>query len=228
MGWTNAAAGARVVGLLAVLGAVPALAQPRTTGAVVGEVVVLKEDGAPKADRSGVVVSLEGVPGPAPAPVVGKKISQHNLAFEPLLTVVTQGSTIEFPNRDKVFHNVFSLSSVTRFDLGLYKSGTSRTVTFTQPGVVEVFCNIHPEMIAKIKVMNTGFYAVTGPDGRFRIDNVPPGRYPLIAWQAFGEPFRGEVTVGQGVARVPSVTLTEGPIHLRHVRKDGTPYGRYK
>jgi plastocyanin len=195
-------------------------------GAVGGSVTILK-DGAPKANKSGVVVYLENVPGPLPDPVV-REIRQKNLTFTPGLTVVVKGTTIEFPNDDKVFHNVFSVSKAARFDLGLYKSGTTKAVTFKQAGVVDVYCNIHPQMVAKIKVLDTGYFAVTGPDGTFRIKNVPPGTYPIVAWQAHGEEYRGEVSVTAGATLQLSLPLAEGKAQKTHLRKDGTPYGRYK
>lgn len=201
-------------------------ADPAGTGVVTGAVTVLA-DGAPKADRSGIAVYLEGVPGGAPAPVL-RKMQQQNLMFSPGVMVVTTGTTIEFPNEDKVFHNVFSVSSAARFDLGLYKSGTSKSVTFKKPGVIDVYCNIHPQMTAKIKVLDTSFHAVTSADGSFRIKGVPAGTYPVVAWQAHGDEHRGQVTVtARGTAQL-SISLVEGNASTRHLRKDGTPYGRYK
>jgi plastocyanin len=193
---------------------------------VTGAVTITK-DGSPKANRSGVAVYLENVPGPMPAPVV-REMRQKNLTFTPGLMVIVKGTTVEFPNDDKVFHNVFSVSKSTRFDLGLYKSGTTKAVTFKQAGVVDVYCNIHPQMIAKIKVLDTGYYAVTGADGSFRIKNVPPGTYPLVAWQAHGQEYRGEVKVTAGAATSVTLALVEGKATTAHLRKDGTPYGRYK
>lgn len=195
-------------------------------GAVGGSVSILK-DGAPKANKSGVVVYLENVPGPLP-PLVVREIRQKNLTFSPGLMVIVKGTTVEFPNDDKVFHNVFSVSKAARFDLGLYKSGTTKAVTFKQAGVVDVYCNIHPQMVAKIKVLDTGYFAVTGRDGSFRIKNVPPGTYPIVAWQAHGDEYRGEVTVTAGATVQLSLPLAEGRAPKTHLRKDGTPYGRYK
>jgi plastocyanin len=196
------------------------------TGIVAGTVTIMK-DGALKADRSGVAVYLEGVPGVLPAPQA-KEIRQKDLAFTPGVMVVTTGTTVEFPNDDKVFHNVFSVSNAGRFDLGLYKSGTKRSVTFKKPGTIDVYCNIHPQMAAKIKVLDTAYHAITGADGSFRIRSVPPGTYPIVAWQAHGDEHRGEVTVmADGVASV-ALSLVEGAPSKRHLRKDGTPYGRYK
>lgn len=202
------------------------VAGPSAAGVVAGSVVVL-QDGAPKADRSNIAVYLENVPGPPPTPLKGV-IRQRDLTFLPGIMVVPTGTTVEFPNDDKVFHNVFSVSSAARFDLGLYKSGTSKEVTLKRPGVVDVYCNIHPQMAARIKVIDTGHYAVTGPDGTFRIKGVPAGTYPVVAWQAHGEEHRGEVTVTPGGVAAVAITLVEGKPSKRHLRKDGTPYGRYK
>lgn len=199
----------------------------KSPGGTVGGAVAIQKDGSPKSNRSGVVVYLENVPGPLPEPVV-KEIHQKNLTFTPGLMVIVKGSTIEFPNDDKVFHNVFSLSKAARFDLGLYKSGTKRAVTFKQAGVVDVYCNIHPQMVTKIKVLDTGYYAVTGADGSFKIKNVPPGTYPVVAWQANGKEYRGEVTVNAGAASTLSISLVEEKVVKNHLKKDGTPYGRYK
>lgn len=195
------------------------------TGAVTGTVTILL-DGAPKANRSEVVVYLEGVPGAARPE--SRTIHQKDLTFSPGLMVVVKGSTVEFPNDDKVFHNVFSVSKSAKFDLGLYKSGTSKSVTFKEAGVIDVYCNIHPQMAAKIKVVDSSYYAVTGADGTFKIKNVPPGTYPIVAWQAYGSEYRGEVKVTSGDAAAAQISLVEGEAPQRHLRKDGTPYGRYK
>ena len=201
-------------------------AEAPAVGNVSGVVTVLVDD-APKANRSGVVVYLENVPG-APATSGKREIRQKNLTFTPGLMVIVKGTTVEFPNDDKVFHNVFSVSKAARFDLGLYKSGESKSVTFREAGVVDVYCNIHPQMVTKIKVLDNGFYAVTGADGSFQIKNVPAGTYPIVAWPSHGQEARGEVTVTAGGAASFRPTLSEGSAPKRHLRKDGTPYGRYK
>lgn len=209
-------------------GAPPAQNRPAKSpsGAVSGSVTILK-DGSPKSNRSGVAIYLENVPGPLPEPVV-KEIRQKNLTFTPGVMVIVKGSTIEFPNDDKVFHNVFSVSKAARFDLGLYKSGTKKAITFKQAGVVDVYCNIHPQMASKIKVLDTGYYAVSGADGSFKIKNVPVGTYPIVAWQANGKEYRGEITVKAGETSTLSISLTEEKAVKQHLKKDGTPYGRYK
>ena len=86
----------------------------------------------------------------------------------------------DVPTDDKIFHNVFSLSRTARFDLGLYKSGESKAVKMKRVGEVDVYCNIHPEMVSKILVLDTRYYAVTDRNGRFSIDGVPPGEYGVV------------------------------------------------
>jgi hypothetical protein len=100
----------------------------------------------------------------------------------PHVLAVTVGTTVDFPNSDRVYHNVFSLSSTKRFDLGRYAAGRSRSVRFDRPGIVRVFCEIHSHMSAFILVFNHRYFAVTGADGRYQIARVPPGRYTLVAW----------------------------------------------
>jgi plastocyanin len=199
------------------------------TGSVQGIVNIADKDGSAKSDRSQIVVYLEGVPGPSPdLEKLRRSIRQRDQTFSPDLTVVVKGATIDFPNEDKVFHNVFSLSEAAKFDLGLYKQGESKSITFRRTGVVDLYCNIHPEMVAKIVVVDTAFFAVTGADGRFRLDGVPAGTYPVVAWQARGAPYRGEVTVTAGGSAALDIKLVEGQVTKTHLRKDGTPYGRYK
>lgn len=180
-----------------------------------------------KGDRSGIVVWLEGVPAKA-RERAAKKIFQRDLSFDPPLTVLVVGDSIEFPNEDKVFHNVFSVSSPARFDLGLYKSGASKTVTFDKPGTVDIFCNIHPQMVAKVKVLDTPWFAVSDANGKFVIEGVPPGTWPLVAWQPHGPEVRQTVEVKGSEPVTLELELQEGNKPRWHLRKDGTPYGRYR
>jgi plastocyanin len=204
----------------------PGAAPSTARGKVVGRVAV-RAEGKPRSDHSGVVITLEGVPGDVVEP--GRaQMRQHRRAFVPALVVVTRGSTVDFPNDDKIFHNVFSLSRAARFDLGLYKSGTSKSVTLHRAGVVDVHCNIHSEMTAKIKVVDTSYHAITGQDGTFRIDRIPPGTYSIVAWQPHGEEYRGEITIEPGRTAAIAIELDQGKAARRHLRKDGTPYGRYR
>ncbi len=116
---------------------------------------------------------------PAPGRAV---LDQKNETFVPYVLAVTVGSTVAFPNSDRVYHNVFSLSKPRRFDLGRYPKGQSRSVRFDQPGVVRVFCEIHSHMSAFILVFAHRYFATTDAEGRYRIEGIPPGTYTLAVW----------------------------------------------
>ncbi len=125
-------------------------------------------------------------------------LRQKNKAFEPHLLVVTKGSTVQFPNLDPWFHNVFSLFNGKKFDLGLYEAGSSRTVHFDREGVSYIFCNIHPEMSAVVVVVASPYYAVAEKGGEFSIAGVPPGRYtaPRVGRELLARKPRGVVARG--------------------------------
>ena len=202
-----------------------AIGKPQT-GEVKGS-IALKAGGAAKQNRSGVVVYLENVPGEPPKQK-NATIKQREKQFDPPLTIVVKGTTIDFPNEDKIFHNVFSVSRPARFDLGLYKSGTQKSVEMKRAGVVDVYCNIHPDMIAKVKVLDNAFYTITGADGAFKIEGVPVGEYPIVAWLPSGGEATGKVTIKAGGVADVTLEVTEVSSKTSHTRKDGTPYGRYK
>jgi len=217
-----------VVAATAVL--VPGLALSRKDdrGTLTGHVSITGADGSAKKARGGVVVAVIGAKGgPRKNALATYEMRQKDKQFDPQVLVVPKGATVSFPNEDKIFHNVFSLSPTARFDLGLYKAGTAKSVQMKREGEIDVYCNIHPDMVAKIKVLDTPFYAVTEPDGSFHIDNLPAGTYPVEAWYAHGDAWHGEVTITAGgqVTVDPAVVESD---RSAHTRKDGTPYGRYK
>ncbi len=203
-----------------------ASAEPRG-GTIAGSVQVLV-GGAPKEDRSGVIVYVESVAGRRRGAPRKHEMFQKDKAFVPALLVVEKGDTVEFPNRDLIFHNVFSLSKGVSFDLGLHKSGTRPTTTFDRAGAIDVFCNIHPQMAATIRVLDNGHYAVTERDGSFRITGVPAGTHTVVAWIRNGKEQRQPVTVAPGQGAQASFELVEIKRMGTHLRKDGTPYPRYK
>ena len=107
------------------------------------------------------------------------EIKQEGRQFNPRVAVVQTGTNLMFPNMDAVYHNVFSNSPRNSFDLGTYQAGDkARSVTVTGPGVVDIFCNIHQKMSAKVLVVPSVLYTKVHPDGTFRIENVPPGVAP--------------------------------------------------
>jgi plastocyanin len=134
------------------------------------------------------VVYLEAAPQGAFEEHEGRSVmDQRNETFVPYVLAVAVGTTVDFTNSDRTYHNVFSLSKAKRFDLGRYAKGQSKLVRFDRPGVVRVFCEIHSHMSAFILVFAHRFFATTDGEGRYRIDNVPPGTYTIVAWND-GEP----------------------------------------
>lgn len=110
------------------------------------------------------------------------QLIQKNKSFQPHLLVVPVGSSVDFPNHDPFFHNVFSLFDGKRFDLGLYEAGSSNSVRFDRVGVSFLFCNIHPEMSAVVVAVDTPYYAKSDPSGNLSIPDVPDGRYMMHVW----------------------------------------------
>jgi hemoglobin len=126
-------------------------------------------------------------------------IEQRDKAFEPHVTAVPVGSTVSFPNYDAVFHNVFSLSKIKAFDLGMYKNGQSREIKFDKPGIIRLGCNLHASMSAYVIVVDAPHYAVVGPDGTFSFKSLAPGKYRVQAWtERSGDPVTSEVVIAAG------------------------------
>jgi plastocyanin len=133
----------------------------------------------------------------------GRVLAQKNQAFSERVLSCVVGTTVDFPNQDPIFHNVFSVSPTKRFDLGKYPRGHSKQVTFKKPGLVQVFCDIHPSMACFILVLPNRAFARPDEDGTFALPKLPSGTYTVKAWHPdFGEqahtikvPASGEVTL---------------------------------
>ena len=130
------------------------------------------------------VVYIDGPVAGAPAwPRPPKAaIVQKNLQFSPALLVIPTGTSVDFPNEDTEFHNVFSYSKSKRFDLGRYRMGESKRVLFDKPGIVKIYCEVHPWMRAVVLVLENPFYAIPAGDGSFSIKGIPAGHYDLVVW----------------------------------------------
>jgi plastocyanin len=129
------------------------------------------------------VIFLKAAAMEAPSPSLPMPVmDQKNTSFVPRIVPIPVGGRVRFLNSDPIFHNVFSLSPVKKFDLGRYPRGDSRVVTFDHPGVVQVFCDIHAEMIGFVVVMESVHYAVVDATGRYRIADVPAGSYDVGVW----------------------------------------------
>lgn len=171
--------------LVCTFGALLTEAQSQSASAVsIDAKLLLAGKGTPLKDASQIVFWLTPVnhPKPPTPPAQHFRVTQQDKAFHPNFLVVPQGSTVDFPNLDPWFHNVFSEFRGKRFDLGLYQAGAQRSVTFDKSGISYLFCNIHPEMTAIIVSVDSSHYAVTDQAGHARIVNVPPGRYQLHVW----------------------------------------------
>ncbi|MGH9324370.1 MAG: carboxypeptidase regulatory-like domain-containing protein [Vicinamibacteria bacterium] len=125
-------------------------------------------------------------------------LDQRRETFVPYVLPVMVGTTVEFPNHDPFYHNVFSLSKAARFDLGRYPEGRSKSVRFDRPGIVRVFCEIHSHMSAFILVFSHRYFSSTTSDGRYRIEGVPPGEYDVVVWTDGEERATDKVRVAPG------------------------------
>lgn len=134
------------------------------------------------AEISNVVVFVKNAPVEQELTSTRASIGQRDEAFVPRVTAITRGSTVEFPNFDSYFHNVFSLSRGATFDLGRFRKGEKRERPFARAGVIKVYCHIHSEMAATIMVFDHRLYTTPAANGTFTIDGVPPGAYELSAW----------------------------------------------
>src|SRR5258706_198388 len=208
------------------------LPSPPTGGTFDGRVVLLRS-GAPVPDASNAVVWIEGARGGGPARAEGQMKSEQK-RFTPRVVLVRPNATVQFPNADSIYHNAFSVSGANRFDLGLYRSGASREKKFEEPGLVRVYCNIHPQMIGFVMVVDSAFAAVTGParllrapedlprcraadldrrrqrDRRLHLPGSPRGRR---------QDRRGPEEVGAGLGIVPAEPLRRAPPRARRPRQ---------
>jgi plastocyanin len=152
-------------------------------------------------ERSHVVVYIEGPLPPASAKtahIATFRMEQTNRRFSPDMLVIPAGATVSFPNMDPIFHNIFSLSKPKQFDLGSYDRADSRSVTFPNPGIVNVYCHLHPNMEGTIVVAPSEYFARADETGHFHLPPVPPGEYRVVAWHKAAGVFRKQIVVEPG------------------------------
>ena len=135
-----------------------------------------------------------------PAPSGHPTLEQKDMMFHPHVLAVETGTLVDFPNKDLIFHNVFSYSGSKEFDLGRYPKGDSRSVRFDTPGVIRVYCDIHAHMNATIIVLPHPYFAVPDDDGNYSIPNVPDGEYTVSFWYDRDVVAQRRVTVRNGEA----------------------------
>jgi plastocyanin len=189
-------------------------------GSVSGVVEVNRpKDVAPDAVLVYVVGFADKAPG---APIVIKQVGRR---FVPELVGVTAGGTVSFPNGDPFLHNVFSPTTERAFDLGSFKQGEARTRTFPKPGVVDVYCNLHPEMSATLVILPNTRFAVADANGHFEIKNVPPGNWSVFAYSRHAtQPSSAKVQVTNGGTADLKLRLDEVQRDFVHRNKFGEIY----
>lgn len=182
-------------------------------GSITGTVRTALGAELPLATVGPVVVFLaapEGGPAIA-APTEMPEISQKGARFEPPFLLITAGQTVRIPNDDSITHNAFSYSKPNAFDLGLYPKGDARTITVREPGAIRIFCSIHKSMNAVIFATPTPWHALAAQDGRFRLADVPVGRYTISTWNERLPPATATVEVREGeVADAPLTIPASG------------------
>jgi plastocyanin len=194
---------------------------PPPPGEISGQLVLLGPGGKPAAAADAIV----WVPDlPARAPGAPPSMTSKAKTFTPHVVAVERGGTVVFPNVDRIYHNVFSTTAGQAFDLGLYRNGASRSHHFDAPGLVVVYCNIHPKMAGYVRVVD-GAWTMTDASGLFRISDVPPGRHTVHVWHERAA--ESEVATLVRPARTADVHLTlyaSGFRLLPHRNKYGQDY----
>ena len=194
-------------------------------GTITGRVTVLDKGDKQADDVSQTVVWIETVV-PVAMPVETVTVNTSKKEFQPHLVVLPVGSSVTFPNTDAFDHNVFSLTDNALFDLGSFGRGEARGTTFTRPGIVRIYCNVHPNMSSVVVVRDNPYYALPSADGSFTISDVPVGTYVLHAWhERANNPVSQQVEVTGNVSGELALQLDAREYEfVQHLNKFGRPY----
>jgi plastocyanin len=217
----------RALVVVAALGSAAAVARA-APGRVVGTVTVTEADGKPASNADVIVYVVGFTEPPGARPATPVKVEQRGRKFVPDLVAITVGDKVSFPNADAFLHNVFSQSSARKFDLGSFKKGDTKDKEFPVPGVVDVYCNIHPEMAATILVLPNRRHTRTGADGKFVLDGIPEGNWTVFAYtRRAAKPASAKVTVKAGADSTIDLALQRGaePPHLNKYGEKYRPEG---
>lgn len=208
-----------------------ALATNHGSAAVVSGKVDVTEKSPARVEDSGVVIALEPLDRtPDLTPLPPQSMAHKSKTFLPHILAITVGTKVSFPNRDPFFHNAFSNYDGQMFDIGMHPPGSTREVTFRRPGVVRIFCNIHPTMSSVILVLSTPYFAMSDANGNYRFPDVPAGEYRMRAFHERILPedlqaLERKVTIADKDVVLPLLTLpSAGYLSMPHKNKYGKEY----
>lgn len=204
------------------------LSSPSGTAVLSGRVTLLLPPKA-RIDPGGSVVWIPGLNVASPAPGASVAVTSREKRFDPRILAVSSGTRVKFPNVDSIYHNAFSLSPGNKFDMGLYRKGASRDFVMKNPGIVRVYCNIHPDMAASVVVVEGNAFSVVQTDGSYRIAGLPPGRHEVHIWSdVAGEQVAlMNFEAGQTVEWSPALDATKYQ-RVAHTNKHGKAYPKAK
>jgi plastocyanin len=189
-----------------------------------GKITVLKKRNAEPLDNlSNSIVYLTGII--TQAPKKNAQLSQKNKLFSSRILPIIKGQTVEFWNRDKVKHNVFSTTPGSQFDLGRYPKDRYKTVRFDKTGKHKIYCNIHQAMITDVIVLDNHYFSLTDNKGFYHIKDIPEGEYQLHVWNIYGGENQQTITFKADDQQQKMISITNTKI-IRDVESHKNKYGK--